>query len=212
MVCWSCAGTVYCVVFSRASSLTLPTTLSGECLSVLTSIHADISLHSCSLACTRNNGNSPCPRCFVHKNQIVEMGGKRDRKRRKKVRKDTPDNRALLAKARKNIFLNGMSTTSQYVECWLKEDSLLPVQVRLGVILSDIYGMLTLIIQSAFSIRLSRFGFNFYSLFAGDFLHENEIGNIKNVVEHTLRVLEAVGSDGTQTLDDRYVGRSPVYT
>ena len=61
---------------------------------------------------------------------------------------------------------------------------------------------LTSISQSAFSERLSRFGFNFFSIFLVDFMHEFELGVWKKVFIHLLRMLECVPG-GINKLDQR---------
>ncbi|KAF7793821.1 hypothetical protein EIP86_004942 [Pleurotus ostreatoroseus] len=124
-------------------------------------------------------------RCFVRKDQIHEMGGKRDMKRRKKKRRDTPALQADLAKVRADIFLKGLPADGVMVESRLRETSLLPI-------------------RNAFSIRLLRFGFNFYSMYAEDWLHGNSAGWIKAIIVHILRLLETAGDSRTEALDDRF--------
>jgi hypothetical protein len=58
-------------------------------------------------------------------------------------------------------------------------------------------------IQSAFSIRLSQYGFNYYSMFVVDLLHEFELGVWKAIFMHLLRVLYAEGQDMTQIMNVR---------
>jgi len=59
--------------------------------------------------------------------------------------------------------------------------------------------------QSAFSLRLSKFGFNFYSMFVPDLLHEFELGVFKAFLIHFLRILHAAGNDCIQEFNKRYV-------
>jgi hypothetical protein len=59
------------------------------------------------------------------------------------------------------------------------------------------------ILQNAFSTRLSKFGFNFYSMFVIDLLHEFELGVWKAVFTHLMRILYAAGGDCIQKLNER---------
>ncbi len=56
-------------------------------------------------------------------------------------------------------------------------------------------------LQSAFSIRLREHNFNFYSLFAPDFMHEVELGVWKSVFTYFMRILNAVGGDSIATFN-----------
>ncbi|THH23073.1 hypothetical protein EUX98_g8103 [Antrodiella citrinella] len=58
--------------------------------------------------------------------------------------------------------------------------------------------------NNAFSVRLAKFGFNFYTMFAPDLLHEFELGVWKATFIHLLRILCAIGSDVIQTLNKRF--------
>lgn len=61
------------------------------------------------------------------------------------------------------------------------------------------------IIQSAFSVRLAPFGFNHYSMFVPDILHEFELGVWKATLTHLLRILHAEGRDRIQIFNSRFV-------
>lgn len=56
-----------------------------------------------------------------------------------------------------------------------------------------------------FSERLSKYGFDFHSMFIVDLLHEFELGVWKAVFTHLLRLLYAQGADGIQLLNKRYI-------
>ena len=60
-------------------------------------------------------------------------------------------------------------------------------------------------IQSAFSIRLSEYGFDVYPMLVVDLLHEFELGIWKAVFTHLLRILYTQGHDTIQTLNRRQV-------
>jgi hypothetical protein len=49
-----------------------------------------------------------------------------------------------------------------------------------------------------------KFGFNFYSLFVPDLLHEFELGVWKATFVHLIRLLYASGGDAIQQLNERY--------
>ena len=59
-------------------------------------------------------------------------------------------------------------------------------------------------LQSAFSVCLAKFGFNHYSMFAPDLMHEFELGVWKALFTHILRLLVALGNDSLQEFDSRY--------
>ncbi|TFY52773.1 hypothetical protein EVJ58_g9823 [Rhodofomes roseus] len=58
--------------------------------------------------------------------------------------------------------------------------------------------------RSAFSARLAETGFNFYSMFVPDVLHEFELGVWKAIFIHLLRILHAEGKDRIQFLNERF--------
>ena len=58
-------------------------------------------------------------------------------------------------------------------------------------------------LQNAFSTKLGPHGFDFYSLFVPDLLHEFDLGVWKAVFTHLIRVLYAAGGDAIQALNER---------
>src|SRR5277367_6447569 len=58
--------------------------------------------------------------------------------------------------------------------------------------------------QNAFSDRLSQFGFNLFSIFLVDFMHEIELGVWRSLFIHLLRILEC-GIGLINKLDSRFV-------
>ncbi|KAI0070813.1 hypothetical protein K474DRAFT_1776565 [Panus rudis PR-1116 ss-1] len=58
--------------------------------------------------------------------------------------------------------------------------------------------------RSAFSVRLHRFGFNFYSLLAPDLMHDFELGTWRDTLKHILRILHAAGNDCIQEFNERF--------
>lgn len=63
-------------------------------------------------------------------------------------------------------------------------------------------------LQSAFSIRLGRFGVNHYTMYGPDELHEFDIGAWKAVFLHLLRLLVALGNNSVQNFDERHANLS----
>ena len=63
--------------------------------------------------------------------------------------------------------------------------------------------MLLITQKNAFS-ALSQFGFNFHSMLVVDFLHEVELGLLKNLFAHFVRVLDCFPMDRVSELNRRY--------
>ncbi|KAF9032603.1 hypothetical protein BJ165DRAFT_1604790 [Panaeolus papilionaceus] len=139
------------------------------------------------LTCIKFLGNFPCPQCSIHKQQIQELGTVRDSKRcsGKHVRTDNNKRQATVNAARRLIYVNGLSVNSAAVEERLADKSLTPT-------------------RNAFSERLSPYGFDFYSMFVVDLLHEFELGVWKATFTHLLRILFVGGPDNLQILNIRY--------
>ncbi|KAI0693618.1 hypothetical protein C8T65DRAFT_585633 [Cerioporus squamosus] len=138
------------------------------------------------LTCLKYLAKCPCPRCKINKDKLIEMGTHADDYRRNNTRIDDNDVNWRITLARKWIFENGMPLTSVYLDRVLGPLSLTPT-------------------RSAYSIKLREHGFNFYSLFAPDFMHEVELGVWKTIFTHLMRILHAVGGDVIQVFNKRYV-------
>ena len=52
-------------------------------------------------------------------------------------------------------------------------------------------------------MRLREHGFNFYSLFVPDYMHEFELGVWKSIFTHLMRILHALGEDKIQEFNKR---------
>ncbi|KAH8834403.1 hypothetical protein DL96DRAFT_1580429, partial [Flagelloscypha sp. PMI_526] len=137
------------------------------------------------LACIKNLGTWLCPRCFVMKPHVSNLGSPDNRSVRLRLRKDTPARHRLIKKARRLIFRFGKSISSKAVSTLLNEGSLVPT-------------------LSAFSSRLEPEGFDFYELFVVDFMHEVELGVIKQVMTHIVRMLECLGGGRVTELNRRF--------
>ncbi|KAF8815986.1 hypothetical protein BYT27DRAFT_7185715 [Phlegmacium glaucopus] len=122
------------------------------------------------LSTIRYLANCPCPRCFIQKSHIKDIGSHVDDQRRTHIRADTDQRQDKVNASR-----------SQSVNDILQDDP-----------------------YNAFSTRLYPFGFNFFSLFVPDLLHEFELGVWKAIFTHLLRILYTAGDNCIQSLNWRY--------
>ncbi|RDX43849.1 hypothetical protein OH76DRAFT_1300052, partial [Lentinus brumalis] len=114
------------------------------------------------------------------------MGVLNDLHRRNKVREDNADIQARIKLARKWIFEDGVPLTSVWLKRTLDPMSLTPT-------------------RNAFSAKLhEEFGFNFYSMYVPDLMHEFELGVWKSTLAHLVRLLHAFGGDKIQRFNERY--------
>ncbi|KJA18100.1 hypothetical protein HYPSUDRAFT_145489 [Hypholoma sublateritium FD-334 SS-4] len=133
----------------------------------------------------RNMGSCPCPRCLTPKDLLNQLGTGRDKNQRATLsRVDDLQHRVKISCARDIIYIQNRTVNSLFVENILKPESLVPT-------------------ENAFSHRLSRFGFNLFSIFLVDFMHEFELGVWKKVFIHLLRILECIPG-ATNKLDQRF--------
>ncbi|KAF8151198.1 hypothetical protein BJ912DRAFT_869512 [Pholiota molesta] len=137
------------------------------------------------LSSIRNMGSCPCPRCLIPKDRVHQVGTRRDKSQRSSLaRVDNLMYKAKISSAREMIYEKNLAVDSAAVERLLKPQSLVPT-------------------ENAFSVKLSRFGFNLFSIFLVDFMHEIELGVWRKVFIHLLRILECV--DGAiNKLDQRF--------
>ncbi|KAF8550589.1 hypothetical protein OG21DRAFT_1499714 [Imleria badia] len=139
------------------------------------------------LACIKFLGNCLCPRCFVEKAAVPDMGKPSDMMTRTtQLRVNNNAYQSAIKAARKLIF-GGKSLNSKRVTDLLKDTSWVPT-------------------RNAFSERLSedRELFNFFLLFVVDLLHEFELGVWKAIFTHLLRILHAQGGSSITELNWRY--------
>jgi hypothetical protein len=107
------------------------TTPKSEELLALNLFHVNI-LQRVLLACIRNLGGCPCPRCEIHLSKVHLVGTKRDRRNRiKLLRVDDEHRRFKVSQARKHIYDNNHAIGSAGVERMLQPLSLVPTTVRL---------------------------------------------------------------------------------
>ncbi|KAK7042827.1 GLOBIN domain-containing protein [Favolaschia claudopus] len=136
------------------------------------------------LATIKYFGGCPCPRCFVEKEQISQMGTAADMRRRQKIREDNAWYRRTIDTARRWIFEKGYLVAGAAINRILKPTSLVPT-------------------RNAFS-KLAQYGFNFFSMFVPDFLHEVELGGWKSLFLHLIRVLHAYNPVSVEKLNERF--------
>ncbi len=158
------------------------------------------------LATIRYLATCPCPRCLVQKADIAAMGTKLDARRRdKNVRVENAEHHRLVEMTRTWIYEKGTNITSKFVDRVLSPRSWVPTRVCFQIQAYESSFMLTYVCQNAFSVKLSKFGFDIFSLLAVDLLHEFELGVWKAIFTHLMRILCAAGGDQVQSLNARYV-------
>ncbi|KAG2010174.1 hypothetical protein CC2G_013017 [Coprinopsis cinerea AmutBmut pab1-1] len=129
--------------------------------------------------------HSGCPGCYTAKEFFDELGTQDDDIRRDEIREDNKEYRKRIRDAREQIFEKGAGVDWKAVKDILSDRSEVPV-------------------ENAFSARLSPFGFNFFSMFVPDILHDFELGVWKAVFAHLMRILHAISGDFVQELNERY--------
>ncbi|KAG8914957.1 hypothetical protein FRC01_003851 [Tulasnella sp. 417] len=138
------------------------------------------------IATIRNLGICLCPRCLIVRHQIRKLGTKADTKLRSQRRRvDNDSRRALVAKSRIFVYERRQNVVSAWVEANLRQESLVPT-------------------TNAFSLRLGRFGFDFFLMLCVDILHEFELGVWKAILQHLIRMLHAVGESAVVEMDRRF--------
>ena len=81
------------------------------------------------LACIRNLGTCPCPRCLIKKEHISGLGTKADKQRRSKNRKADKRYQASIEAAREIIYKRGYTVNSKAVDRVIGSQSLTPSRV-----------------------------------------------------------------------------------
>lgn len=84
------------------------------------------------IAALRDKGQHPCPHCLVTFKEIPQVGTEEDRRVRiESARKDDGVRNSLVDEARRLIYGQGYSVTSDKVEDLLKAISAVPTVVRM---------------------------------------------------------------------------------
>ena len=81
------------------------------------------------IACLRTMGYCPCPRCYITKAQLQDMGTKLNLRRSANLREDEGPLRFDIASARSKVFEGGARVRGSHVDAILKSRSLVPTQV-----------------------------------------------------------------------------------
>ncbi|KAJ7687114.1 hypothetical protein B0H17DRAFT_1203783 [Mycena rosella] len=138
------------------------------------------------LATIRNLGKAPCPRCYLPKEDIPELGTVRDDKKRETLaRTDEHIQKGTIRRIRDKIYMLGRVVNSTTFDYYLLARSWTPT-------------------FNAFSDRLSKFGFNPFKMLVPDFMHEFELGVFKSFFIHLLRILFAHGGGAISELNTRF--------
>jgi hypothetical protein len=84
------------------------------------------------LACIKNLGTFPCPRCLITKAEIPALSTELDMQKRQSaegIRTDNDTRKRRVERARKAIYIKGKPITSKHVDNVLGDESLVPTRV-----------------------------------------------------------------------------------
>ena len=118
-----------------------------------------------------------------------------------KARTDDSRRQNNVIAARKLIYNKNFQITSAAVEKLLRDESLVPTTVCPQIAFT--VDLLIWVFQNAFSERLAPLGFDMFSMFVIDLLHDWEIGIAKLLILHLLRIVESVDGGLVIELDRR---------
>ncbi|KZV72799.1 hypothetical protein PENSPDRAFT_750617 [Peniophora sp. CONT] len=137
------------------------------------------------IACLKYLSAYPCAQCLISKGLAHLMGTKNDMKNRSRLRRtDDHRRRGKVEMIRAWIFEKGRSLTSVFIDRVLGPFALTAA-------------------RSAFSYRLSKFGFDYFKMFVPDMLHDFELGVWKAIFLQILRIYNQI--DGAiDKLNERY--------
>ncbi|KIM28587.1 hypothetical protein M408DRAFT_307928 [Serendipita vermifera MAFF 305830] len=136
------------------------------------------------LACIRDMGDHPCPRCYVSKANLDRMGTPQDKESRVIERRYYAEAiHNLIAKARASLH-RGFTFASVHVDALLKQKSLVPT-------------------INTFSRKLGAYGLDHYQMLVIDFMHEFELGVWRSIIHHIVRILDARGDEYIREFDKR---------
>ena len=146
----------------------------------------------------RDKGFCPCPRCNLPKASFNRLGFHTDFMARLTCARSYL--RDKICTAIHAIYKLGNPIKGTVVETLLKNLSLVPTLVKPPFILS----VLALIShKNTFAERLSPFGFDIFPALVVDLMHEFELGVLKTVLKHLIRILYAIDADLVSTLNER---------
>ncbi|KAJ7799440.1 hypothetical protein B0H14DRAFT_3491588 [Mycena olivaceomarginata] len=138
------------------------------------------------LATIRNLGKAPCPRCYLPKEKIEDLGTARDEKKRETLaRTDEHVCNGTIRRIQDWIYTRGRTVTSSTFDFFLLARSWTPT-------------------SNVFSDKLSKFNFNPFKMLIPDFMHEFELGVFKAFFIHLLCILHAEDGSCISSLNKRF--------
>lgn len=144
------------------------------------------------------NAKYLCPRCFIAKGDVPEIGTDNDMKRRLTNPRKYPPNHIEIA--RKGLFESGWSIGYKGEHNILENGSWAPT--RVGCSSFPLPDMILMLFQNAYHTEL---GLDPSEIQAVDLMHDVELGLKRNVILHLLRIFHAAGKDIVQIFDTRSV-------
>ncbi|KIK14293.1 hypothetical protein PISMIDRAFT_17380 [Pisolithus microcarpus 441] len=133
------------------------------------------------LATIRDKGLCPCPRCCLPKSSFNRLGFASDLTGR--LTHTRAYARAKICAARRAIYQFGNPVKGTVVERILKDCSLVPT-------------------LNSFAERLSPFQFNIFVVLVVDLMHEFELGVLKSILKHLIRILYSIDPNLVSTLNE----------
>ncbi|KIM61801.1 hypothetical protein SCLCIDRAFT_25468 [Scleroderma citrinum Foug A] len=130
-----------------------------------------------------DKGLYPCPRCLLPKSSFHRLGSLSDLKRQLCYAQTYL--REMVCAVRRKIYELGNPIKGTVVERILKDKSLVPT-------------------LNAFAERLTPFSFNIYPVLVMDLMHEFELGVLKSVIKHLIRILYIIDPGLVSTLNQRF--------
>ena len=152
------------------------------------------------LATIRDKGYCPCPWCIIPKSKFWQVGWWNDIKARVSQAHTYMQDKIVVA--RDAIYQLGAPIKGVTVERLLKDCSLVPTLVSPSGVLED--SELTYQ-KNAFTECLSPLGFELFPIIVVDFMHEFELGILKNVFKQLAQILHAIAPANIARLNEQYV-------
>ncbi|KIM65578.1 hypothetical protein SCLCIDRAFT_22486 [Scleroderma citrinum Foug A] len=140
------------------------------------------------LATIQDKGHCPCPRCLIPKAHFSNTGLWNDIKAW--ISQARTYMQSKIISARDAIYQHGAPIKGAIVERLLKDSSLVPT-------------------LNAFTEHLSPLGFKLFPIIVVDLMHEFELGVLKNVLKHLIRILYIVDPSNIARLNERYMAIPP---
>lgn len=139
---------------------------------------------------------------MIPKSSFWRLGFANDIKAR--ISQLRPYFRAKIVAARDSIYRFGCPIKASAVETLLKEHSLVPTLVSMTDLMLLVSATDILRFKNAFIERLAPLGLDLFPIIVVDFMHEFELGVLKNVLKHLIRILHGLDPSKVATLNERY--------